>query len=306
MAIKMRYGPNRREKRAALRAVSDKFFNLYNRFYNTATSIFSYKINGLDEYTQRLISNEIEHLLYNKGWATIFIDPSDNILKVGTPVGMGQIGQYRQWVKWNAVMANGYTVYGLNYKNAVILYNNKSTIPTGLLIEEEIKNMIETDVTIKQHIIALRAPVIFSGSEDEMLMFKELYNSIAGGEPVMFLDKGNNNLGAPEPFRVWNSDVTYVGDKLMMLYEAFENRVFTLLGIQSNRIDKKAQLGQTEVDKNDDVILINFESFKSEREYGVKRANEVFAGAFTIELEINEYLTLQRGETVEKGEVDNG
>ena len=79
----------------------------------------------------------------------------------------------------------------------------------------------------------------------------------------------------------------------MMLYEAFENRVFTLLGIQSNRIDKKAQIGETEVNKNDDVILINFEAFNSERESAIESLKEI---GINVKLHINKFLIKQRKE----------
>ena len=120
------------------------------------------------------------------------------------------------------------------------------------------------------------------------------------GEGAFFLDS-ESKTGQGEPFRVFNSDVDYKGDKLMMLYEAFENRVFTLLGIQSNRIDKKAQIGETEVNKNDDVILINFEAFNSERESAIESLKEI---GINVKLHINKFLIKQRKED-KQGDKDN-
>jgi hypothetical protein len=250
------------------------------------------------------MSRELEHLLFNHGWATVFRD-KDGIVKIGKVVGFGKLGIYRQFVEWSAVLANGQTVHGLNETNAVIIYNNKSRLSTRYMIEDDIRNMIDVDTSIIQHIKAVRVPFVFSGNEEDMLAFKTMWESVVDGEGAFFLDS-ESKTGQGEPFRVFNSDVDYKGDKLMMLYEAFENRVFTLLGIQSNRIDKKAQVGETEVNKNDDVILINFEAFNSERESAIESLKEI---GINVKLNINKFLIKQRNEDKQKpqseGEEDN-
>ena len=301
---KIRTQKNRYERRKAMRETARRVNKIIDYFYNTATSIFSYEFEGVSKMTNNLMSREVEHLLFNHGWATIFRD-KDGIVKIGKVVGFGKLGIYRQFVEWSAVLANGQTVHGLNETNAVIIYNNKSRLSTRYMIEDDIRNMIDVDTSIIQHIKAVRVPFVFSGNEEDMLAFKTMWESVVDGEGAFFLDS-ESKTGQGEPFRVFNSDVEYKGDKLMMLYEAFENRVFTLLGIQSNRIDKKAQIGETEVNKNDDVILINFEAFNSERESAIESLKEI---GINVKLNINKFLIKQRNEDKQKpqseGEVDN-
>lgn len=301
---KIRTQKNRYERRKALRETARRVNKIIDYFYNTATSIFSYEFEGVSKMTNNLMSREVEHLLFNHGWATIFRD-KDGIVKIGKVVGFGKLGIYRQFVEWSAVLANGQTVHGLNETNAVIIYNNKSRLSTRYMIEDDIRNMIDVDTSIIQHIKAVRVPFVFSGNEEDMLTFKTMWESVVDGEGAFFLDS-ESKTGQGEPFRVFNSDVEYKGDKLMMLYEAFENRVFTLLGIQSNRIDKKAQIGETEVNKNDDVILINFEAFNSERESAIESLKEI---GINVKLNINKFLIKQRDENKQKsqseGEEDN-
>ncbi len=301
---KIRTQKNRYERRKAMRETARRVNKIIDYFYNTATSIFSYEFEGVSKMTNNLMSREVEHLLFNHGWATIFRD-KDGIVKIGKVVGFGKLGIYRQFVEWSAVLANGQTVHGLNETNAVIIYNNKSRLSTRYMIEDDIRNMIDVDTSIIQHIKAVRVPFVFSGNEEDMLTFKTMWESVVDGEGAFFLDS-ESKTGQGEPFRVFNSDVDYKGDKLMMLYEAFENRVFTLLGIQSNRIDKKAQIGETEVNKNDDVILINFEAFNSERESAIESLKEI---GINVKLNINKFLVKQRDEDKQKsqseGEEDN-
>lgn len=301
---KIRTQKNRYERRKAMRETARRVNKIIDYFYNTATSIFSYEFEGVSKMTNNLMSREVEHLLFNHGWATIFRD-KDGIVKIGKVVGFGKLGIYRQFVEWSAVLANGQTVHGLNETNAVIIYNNKSRLSTRYMIEDDIRNMIDVDTSIIQHIKAVRVPFVFSGNEEDMLTFKTMWESVVDGEGAFFLDS-ESKTGQGEPFRVFNSDVDYKGDKLMMLYEAFENRVFTLLGIQSNRIDKKAQIGETEVNKNDDVILINFEAFNSERESAIESLKEI---GINVKLNINKFLIKQRNEDKQKpqseGEEDN-
>lgn len=301
---KIRTQKNRYERRKAMRETARRVNKIIDYFYNTATSIFSYEFEGVSKMTNNLMSREVEHLLFNHGWATIFRD-KDGIVKIGKVVGFGKLGIYRQFVEWSAVLANGQTVHGLNETNAVIIYNNKSRLSTRYMIEDDIRNMIDVDTSIIQHIKAVRVPFVFSGNEEDMLTFKSMWESVVDGEGAFFLDS-ESKTGQGEPFRVFNSDVDYKGDKLMMLYEAFENRVFTLLGIQSNRIDKKAQIGETEVNKNDDVILINFEAFNSERESAIESLKEI---GINVKLNINKFLIKQRNEDKQKpqseGEEDN-
>lgn len=294
---KIRTQKNRYERRKAMRETARRVNKIIDYFYNTATSIFSYEFEGVSKMTNNLMSREIEHLLFNHGWATIFRD-KDGIVKIGKVVGFGKLGIYRQFVEWSAVLANGQTVRGLNETNAVIIYNNKSRLSTRYMIEDDIRNMIDVDTSIIQHIKAVRVPFVFSGNEEDMLTFKTMWESVVDGEGAFFLDS-ESKTGQGEPFRVFNSDVDYKGDKLMMLYEAFENRVFTLLGIQSNRIDKKAQIGETEVNKNDDVILINFEAFNSERESAIESLKEI---GINVKLNINKFLVKQRDEDKQKSQ----
>ncbi len=294
---KIRTQKNRYERRKALRETARRVNKIIDYFYNTATSIFSYEFEGVSKMTNNLMSREVEHLLFNHGWATIFRD-KDGIVKIGKVVGFGKLGIYRQFVEWSAVLANGQTVHGLNETNAVIVYNNKSRLSTRYMIEDDIRNMIDVDTSIIQHIKAVRVPFVFSGNEEDMLTFKTMWESVVDGEGAFFLDS-ESKTGQGEPFRVFNSDVDYKGDKLMMLYEAFENRVFTLLGIQSNRIDKKAQIGETEVNKNDDVILINFEAFNSERESAIESLKEI---GINVKLNINKFLIKQRDEDKQKSQ----
>jgi hypothetical protein len=302
--VKIRTQKNRYERRKAMRETARRVNKIIDYFYNTATSIFSYEFEGVSKMTNNLMSREVEHLLFNHGWATIFRD-KDGIVKIGKVVGFGKLGIYRQFVEWSAVLANGQTVHGLNETNAVIIYNNKSRLSTRYMIEDDIRNMIDVDTSIIQHIKAVRVPFVFSGNEEDMLSFKTMWESVVDGEGAFFLDS-ESKTGQGEPFRVFNSDVEYKGDKLMMLYEAFENRVFTLLGIQSNRIDKKAQIGETEVNKNDDVILINFEAFYSERKSAIESLKEI---GINVKLNINKFLIKQRNEDKQKpqseGEKDN-
>ena len=301
---KIRTQKNRYERRKAMRETARRVNKIIDYFYNTATSIFSYEFEGVSKMTNNLMSREVEHLLFNHVWATIFRD-KDGIVKIGKVVGFGKLGIYRQFVEWSAVLANGQTVHGLNETNAVFIYNNKSRLSTRYMIEDDIRNMIDVDTSIIQHIKAVRVPFVFSGNEEDMLAFKTMWESVVDGEGAFFLDS-ESKTGQGEPFRVFNSDVDYKGDKLMMLYEAFENRVFTLLGIQSNRIDKKAQIGETEVNKNDDVILINFEAFNSERESAIESLKEI---GINVKLNINKFLIKQRDEDKQKsqseGEKDN-
>jgi hypothetical protein len=294
---KIRTQKNRYERRKALRETARRVNKIIDYFYNTATSIFSYEFEGVSKMTNNLMSREVEHLLFNHGWATIFRD-KDGIVKIGKVVGFGKLGIYRQFVEWSAVLANGQTVHGLNETNAVIIYNNKSRLSTRYMIEDDIRNMIDVDTSIIQHIKAVRVPFVFSGNEEDMLTFKSMWESVVDGEGAFFLDS-ESKTGQGEPFRVFNSDVDYKGDKLMMLYEAFENRVFTLLGIQSNRIDKKAQVGETEVNKNDDVILINFEAFNSERQSAIESLKEI---GINVKLNINKFLIKQRDEDKQKSQ----
>lgn len=282
---------SRYERKQIERRNVERLNKLVDYFYNTATSLFDYEVAGQSVYYNSLMARDIERRLFDDGWCTIFRD-KDGIVKVGAVSGRGRLGQYRQFVQWDAILGNGDVVRGLNDTNAVIIYNNKKRLPTRIMIMDDIKNMIDTDISLMQHVKAMRVPFVFSGTEDDMLSFKTMYEDTIDGVGAFFLDS-ESRVGGGDGFKVWNSGVEYSGDKLMMLYEAFENRVYTLIGIQSNRIDKLAQVGQSEVDKNDDVILVNFEAFKSEREWACKLANEI---GINLKMTINKYLTKQNGE----------
>jgi len=264
-----------------------------DEFRNLALSIFKWKLVD-DKYTNMMLNDRIEQLLYETGMVTIFRDKKDGVVKVGNVGGSIKYNYLMIPQKWGAVFPNGEMVNDVTIDNGVIIYNNKTHTPTQAYADYVASKMVATDVTIDQQLIAHRVPFTFTGEENDMLTFKLAYEKISGGVPVIYLDnaKLSNDKSV---FNVFNSDIEYKADKLMDLFDKYENRFLKAIGLQSNYIEKKAQQNEEEINKNDDIILVNFASYKEEREHAIEILKNI-VGFESVSLEVNEFLTLQRGE----------
>lgn len=256
-----------------------------------ATSIFKWK-----GFQSDFISDEIERRLYEDGSVVFFVDKEDGVEKVLRYAQQGKLNVYGIPTKWTVIGLNGYSK-NLDDTNSVMIWNNKFRKPTVPYVKYIVANLVNIDQSIRVNVNAIKTPFIFEGDEKQILTFKNMYRDISNNEPVLYLASKAN---LDNTFKAHNTGVEYQGKNLTELYDAYQSRLLTFLGLKSVKSDKKERLVVDEANQNEEFKNIFFASQYDMRKQACKLINEMYG--LSIDVEINPLL---REEKQDNGKLHN-
>ncbi len=256
-----------------------------------ATSIFKWS-----GFQSDFISDEIERRLYEDGSVVFFVDKEDGVQKVLRYAQQGKLNVYGIPTKWTVIGLNGYSK-NLDDTNSVMIWNNKFRKPTLPYVKYIVANLVNIDQAIKVNVNAIKTPFIFEGDEKQLLTFKNMYRDISNNEPVLYLASKAN---LDNTFKAHNTGVEYQGKNLTELYDAYQSRLLTFLGLKSVKSDKKERLVVDEANQNEEFKNIFFASQYDMRKQACKLINEMYD--LSIDVEINPLL---REEKENNGKLHN-
>lgn len=248
---------------------------LLDNWLNIAVNIFKWE--GLPEGVE---STRIEEYLYNNGMCVWVDDPELGYLTLPIAERYG-LNVYGDPIRWRAV-GYGYNK-PYNIENSVLIRNNRTRTPIRPVIEFYTDMLMNTDFTILLNLNAQKTPFIFSGSENELLTLKNLWQQLYGCEPVIYKD----NKLSENAFKVADTQVPYIADKLMDLYADYENRIYTFLGIKNNNISKRERLIVDEVNANNEQINGNLDAKFTARKLACEAINKMFGLNCTVSINSN-------------------
>lgn len=265
---------NKKQAKYMANFTTEEEWTLFNKWYNIAVKIFKW-----DNLPDGINSNDIEKLLFNGGKAVFINDPDIGYLVLDAALN-GKFNYNHNPIKWRAV--------GLGYNkpfdidNSVLIQNMLTMTPTFLYIESQIKKMVNIEATHDLNLNAQKTPYFFSGSEDELLTFKNIVDKIIGANEVaVYLNKG---IGE-KAFTLHKPDVPFIANDLHDDYNIYENRIKEYLGLDAISVDKKERLLKGEGDANDEHINANLSVFLDARLDAAKAINKMFN--LEIEVHIN-------------------
>ncbi len=244
-----------------------------------ATSIFKWK-----GFESEFISDEIERRLYEDGSVVFFVDKVDGVQKVLRYAEQGKLNVYGIPTKWTVIGLNGFSK-NLDDSNSVMIWNNKFRKPTVPYVKYIVANLVNIDQSIRVNVNAIKTPFIFEGDEKQLLTFKNMYRDISNNEPVLYLASKAN---LDSTFKAHNTGVEYQGKNLTELYDAYQSRLLTFLGLKSVKSDKKERLVVDEANQNEEFKNIFFASQYDMRKQACKLINEMYG--LSIDVEINPLL----------------
>ncbi len=256
-----------------------------------ATSIFKWK-----GFESDFISDEIERRLYEDGSVVFFVDKEDGVQKVLRYAQQGKLNVYAIPTKWTVIGLNGYSK-NLDDTNSVMIWNNKLRKASEPYVKYIVANLVNIDQAIKVNVNAIKTPFIFEGDEKQLLTFKNMFRDISNNEPVLYLASKAN---LDNTFKAHNTGVEYQGKNLTELYDAYQSRLLTYLGLKSVKSDKKERLVVDEANQNDEFKNIFFASQYDMRKQACKLINEMYG--LSVDVEIN---PLIREEKQDNGKLHN-
>ena len=228
----------------------------------------------------------IEQSLYNHGKVLFFND--DNLGYFALPISeQGELNEYNEMTEYRIITKNGTKFDNYNKYNSVLIKNNNECQTSIEIVRYYANKLANIMRTIDININTLKTPYIFRGSKNELLTLENIFNQISGNALVTFIDKSLSEKFL-EIMELKNS---YVGDKLIDVYNNILNMFLTHFGIDNTNIDKKERLIVDEVNSNNELITLSGGQFLWERKKAVKKINEMYG----LNIEVN-YNKLIKGD----------
>lgn len=262
-------------------------FYYYQRFLNLFMNRFKY--DGLPEETKKITlrNNRLEMWLFFAPAVAWFKDETLGLqvlpVSSNNATKMGIDGLPKEWF---VRAGNGYERH-LNEKNSVLMFNDEAFSIPFVHIGYELSFLATIDITHKQHLKALRQPLLMEIEEDEKGSAEKFIKELDAYKDVIKIRKrsGRNvrDKVAPYNMQVFNSGATIMTDELNKDFTTFENRILTYLGINNVTFEKKERMLTGELSSNDQIVQSNFTNALECRREAVERVNEMFGTSISVE-----------------------
>lgn len=265
---------NVKELKASIR---NHYRNIYTQ---VATQLFKWE--GLPD---TIPAHFIEDRLFRKG-SIMFAKTNLTGEFVTDYVNEGTVDMYDRPTKYRVVNIDR-EINGISFprEDVVIIRNNINMLPTELLIEKNIDELVELHITKLMNQTWQRMPVIFQGNHTVVQSLRSLIEGmLEGGSPVAITDR-SLNIDMINPI---DTRTQYLGAELRDETKMVVGELLTILGIKNLEISKKERLVAAEADINEEEVNIHLLSFLEPRKQAAEKINEVFG--LNITVDVNEAL----------------
>ena len=235
----------------------ENFIPFYVQFANLCLNFFEWE---LPVNNEQLNSDFIERLLFYKGRCAIINDKSRGLMVVDF-VNIGGFSnmfgyptriQARDIFDYNKVIGN--------YDSAdfVIITNNKMWYPTNITVMKysvDISNILDA---INLNVESQKFPVILQATDEKQkLTMEQLADKIECGERYIF-SKPEFNVNS----LISSLDINapFISDRLQDLQQKKTAELLTALGINNQNVNKESGITSDEVQANNGLVKLNFDS----------------------------------------------
>lgn len=267
---------------ASMRA--DLLAGLKNQYFNIATNV--YKWEGLpDEIPMRYP----EKWLYENGMCCMLEVPSAGYAILPVMTGSIQKNMYGEPAEWRAVavgdMAGRVSSIKLNAENSVLLRNDFEYKATKPYVDTLIKQLVNVEFTTRMNTNAQKNPMWFKTTEANCIQNKNEFLEFFESEPVFFVDNVDMS------FEFIKSDIPFIGAELSDLYNVYDYRIMSYLGIDNAGVDKKERLVVSESQSNNDKIMMMRDARLNMRKLACEQMSDLFGLTVSVDYNANLNIT---------------
>ena len=129
------------------------------------------------------------------------------------------------------------------------------------------------DSSIAVNLMNTKSTFIFGAtSKAQSETLKKMYDSLACGEPAVFMKDGLNQ----EDFFVIPAKQNFIADDVQILKRKIINEFLTEIGINNTNNDKRERLTDNEVEANDQEVVANIQCWIDNITWGIQKINRMF------------------------------
>ena len=259
---------------AFLNNLSYRYF--YNELYGIAISRFVYE-NMPEEINVRFL----EKMLIEQGKVLFFYD--EDLGYTALPyTSDGRLDIYNDPINRRAYASSGYHK-NLNKDNSVIIYNNESRTNELPILQYYALKLYRADRAMDTNINIQKTPIIVQCQENERLTVENALMKYEGNQWTIITTKNFN----PENFKVMNTNVPFISDKLHDIKSKIWNDAMTHLGIANLSIQKKERLISDEISKSQGGTIASRQTALISRQEAIKKINSMFGLNITVKFNDN-------------------
>ena len=259
---------------AFLNNLSYRYF--YNELYGIAISRFVY-----DNMPEEINVRFLEKMLIEQGKVLFFYD--EDLGYTSLPyTNNGRLDIYNDPISRRAYATSGYHK-NLNKDNSVIIYNNESRTNELPILQYYALKLYRADRAMDTNINIQKTPIIVQCQENERLTVENALMKYEGNQWTIITTKNFN----PENFKVMNTNVPFISDKLHDIKSKIWNDAMTHLGIANLAIQKKERLISDEINKSQGGTIASRQTALISRQEAIKKINSMFGLNITVKFNDN-------------------
>ena len=256
----------------------DLLGGLRQQYFDIATAIF--KWNNLPP---EIPIRYPERWLYQNGMCA-FTRVNDSDVFVCLPVATESIQKnaYGEPSAWRVVamgdlagVMNGKT---FDEKNSVLIRNDACYRPSLPYVDVLIKQMVNTELTMRMNLNAQKNPMWIKTSDENALQNKNTFMEFYECQPVFFKDST-----APE-LEFYNPGIPFIGSEIADIYNIYDQRILSFLGLDNSNIDKKERLVVAEAESKNDKIFSIRTNRLEQRKIACDAINDLFGLGVSVEV----------------------
>lgn len=197
-----------------------------------------------------------------------------NTIDVYTPNGQRQRRHCNWWFKHVGNQYGTKTV--VMPADAVICWDNLTRFPTLQLIDRQAQRLADMDITVDQHVRAMRVPYVIVVDECGKKQAQDMYNQIDSGQPAIYMNPSGMRNVSVQVLQTMNK-AAYAGSDILNDELKIVSAVYTMLGIDNNAAAEKKERVQTaETLANNEQFMIQRNSFLKPRQEFCKQINDMY------------------------------
>lgn len=265
---------------------SELIAGLRNYYYNIATSVYKFK-----EMPKEIPIRYPEKWYYKNGMCVFMEVPNAGYACLPVMTGSIQKNMYGEPAEWKAVavgdLAGLVGSMKLNDKNSVLMRNDMLYRPTQPYVDVLIKQLVNVELTTRLNINAQKSPVWIKSRDEDVLRNKNAFLEFYECLPAQF-----HNTMSPETLEFFNSGIPFIGNELADLYNVYDYRIMSYLGIDNPGVDKKERMLVSESESKNDKIMLIRNARLEQRKIACEKINEIFG--LNVSVEVNEELNTEK------------
>ena len=249
------------------------FAPYYAQYTNLCLNFFEWE---LPVDNEQLNGDFIERLLFYKGRCAVVNDKSKGLIVCDFRTVDGQSNIFGYPTKIQALDIFDYNKVIGEYEsdNFVIIPNNKLWYPTNITVLKYAIDISNIADAMNLNVESQKLPIILQSPDDKAkLSMEQIADKIETGERYIFAKSDFNIQNAVQSL---NINAPFIADRLQDLQQRKIAELLTAIGINNQNINKESGVTTDEVNSNNTLIKLNFDSMLIPRQEACNEIKKKF------------------------------